>query len=97
MKIRYNHGKLILLLCLCYVLVSPVNELLPVSLNRVLTLIFICVEFAFTFLVNKRAQLTWILYLLYWFAVGFFSCVNGPVLSENLSDTIYMVHAVLML
>lgn len=97
MTIRYNHGKLVLLLCLFYIAVSPVNEILPVSLNRVLTLLFICVEFAFPLLINKRAQPAWILYLIYWFAVGFCSCVNGPVLSESLSDTVYMINAVLML
>ena len=97
MTIRYNHGKLVLLLCLFYIVVSPVNEILPVSLNRVLTLLFICVEFAFPLLINKQAQPAWILYLIYWLAIGFFSCVNGPVLSESLSDTVYMINAVLML
>lgn len=97
MTIRSTHGKLVLLLCLLYIAVSPVNRLLPVSLNRAVTLLFICVEFAFSFLIQKRAQPAWLLYVVYWLAVGFFSCVKGPVLSESLSDTVYMIHAVLML
>lgn len=97
MTIRYNHGKLVLFLCLFYIVVSPVNELLPISLNRVLTILFICVEFAFAFLIRKKAQFTWIQYVIFWLAAGFFSCIRGPVLSETLSDTVYMIHAVLML
>lgn len=97
MTIRYNHGKLVLFLCLFYIVVSPLNNVLPISMNRVLTLVFIGAELIFAAAVHKRASSAWVLLLLYWAAVGFFSCLSGPVLSENLSDTVYMINTVLML
>lgn len=97
MTIRYNHGKLVLFLCLSYILVSPLNNVIPVSLNRVITLAFIAAEIAFAVLVNRRARPAWVLYVLYWLAVGFFSCLTGVVLSEDLSDVVYMLNAVLLL
>lgn len=97
MTIRYNHGKLVLFLCLFYILVSPLNEVLPVSMNRVLTLLFICSELAFAVLIHKKARPSMVLYVGYWLAVGLFACMTGPVLSEDLSDTVYMINAVLML
>lgn len=97
MTIRYNHGKWVLFLCLSYILVSPLNNVIPVSLNRVITLTFIASEIAFALLINRRARPAWVLYVLYWAAVGFFSCLTGVVLSEDLSDTVYMLNTVLML
>lgn len=97
MTIRYNHGKLALFLCLFYIVVSPLNNVLPISMNRVLTLAFIGAELIFAAVVRKRASSAWVLFLLYWAAVGVFSCLSGPVLSENLSDTVYMINTVLML
>ena len=97
MTIRYNHGKLVLFLCLFYIVVSPLNEVLPVSMNRVLTLLFIGTEILFAVIIHKKTSNAWVLYILYWLAVGFFACIRGPVLSENLSDTIYMIDAVLLL
>ena len=97
MTIRYNHGKLVLMLCLFYIVVSPLNNVLPVSLNRILTLAFIGAELLHAVVVCKRASSGWVLLLLYWTAVGFFSCLKGPVFSENLSDTVYMINTVLML
>lgn len=97
MTIRYNHGKLVLFLCLFYIVVSPLNEVLPISMNRVLTILFIGSELAFAVLIHKKTSNAWFLYVLYWLAVGFFACLSGPVLSENLSDTVYMINLVLML
>lgn len=97
MTIRYNHGKLVLFLCLSYILVSPLNNLIPISLNRVITLTFIASEIAFALLVNRRARPGWVLYVLYWTAVGVLSCLTGVLLSEDLSDTVYMLNTVLLL
>lgn len=97
MTIRYNHGKLVLLLCLIYTVVSPLNEVLPVSLNRVLTILFIGSELAFAFFGRQKVRAALVLYLFYWASVGVIACLSGPVFSENLSDTVYMINAVLML
>lgn len=97
MTIRYNHGKLVLFLCLFYIVVSPLNEVLPISMNRVLTLLFIGVEFLFAAVIHKRASSAWVLYMLYWLAVGVCACLRGPLLSENLSDTVYMINTVMIL
>lgn len=97
MTIRLNHGKLVLILCLFYIVVSPLNEVLPVSMNRILTALFIGFEIVYALLIRKKARSAWVLYLLYWGAVSFVSCLTGPMLSEDLADAVYMINAVLML
>ncbi len=97
MKIRYNHGILVLFLCLFYILVSPINEVLPISLNRVITLLLIGTEIMLALILRKKAKLSWVLFLVFWGVMGVYSCAKGPILSESISDTVYMFHTVLLL
>lgn len=97
MKIRYNHGIVVLFLCLLYIVVSPVNEALPVSFNRIITVLLIASEIMLAVFLRRKAKLSWLLFLVFWGVMGLYSCERGPVLSESISDTIYMFHTILLL
>ncbi len=88
MRIKLHHSSVVLLLCILYIVVSPLNTILPVSLNRVVTLLFLFSEtwYAFKGGVTRR----WVFYVSFWVMIGVFACLRGPVLSENISDMVYL-------
>lgn len=97
MKLRIKHGELVILICLLYILVSPINQLLPISLNRMLTLLFVAVELWFAFMIKGKASRAWILLVGYWCTISLIACLRGPLLTENISDFVYILHTVLIL
>lgn len=93
---KNRHGRFVVLLALGYLVVSPINELLPFSLNRLVTMLFMVEQLYDTCYVQKRVNMFWIYSMGYWISSSLFSFVIGPRLGETLADTIYMINLFLM-
>lgn len=93
---KNRHGSIIVLLALGYLLVSPINELLPLSLNRIVTILFMLERLYDTCFVQKRVKMFWIYSMAYWISSSLFAFISGPRFGETLADTIYMLNLFLV-